>query len=47
MEGAYRFIRNEQIKTEVIAEAGFYVTVQETLEQQTSGSETRMASNRV
>lgn len=31
MEGAYRFIRNEQIKTEDIAEAGFYVAVQDTL----------------
>ncbi|MEZ8383357.1 transposase DNA-binding-containing protein, partial [Vibrio splendidus] len=35
MEGAYRFIRNEQIKAEDIAEAGFYVTAQEALEQQT------------
>ncbi len=35
MEGAYRFIRNDQIKAEDIAEAGFYVTAQEALEQQT------------
>ncbi len=35
MEGAYRFIRNDQIKAEDIAEAGFYVTVQEAFEQQT------------
>lgn len=35
MEGAYRFIRNEKIKAEDIADAGFYVTVQEALEQQT------------
>jgi|GEM_PF-2560609 len=35
MEGAYLFIRNEQIKAEDIAEAGFYVTAQEALEQQT------------
>lgn len=34
MEGAYRFIRNEKIKAEDIADAGFYVTVQEALEQQ-------------
>ncbi|KJF84903.1 transposase, partial [Photobacterium leiognathi] len=35
MEGAYRFVRNEQIKAEDIAETGFYVTAQEALEQQT------------
>ncbi len=35
MEGAYRFIRNDQIKAEDIAEAGFYVTAQEAFEQQT------------
>ncbi|WP_305424155.1 IS4 family transposase [Photobacterium leiognathi] len=35
MEGAYRFIRNDQIKAEDIAEAVFYVTAQEALEQQT------------
>jgi transposase, Tn5 family len=35
MEGAYRFICNEQIKAEDIAEAGFYATAQEALEQQT------------
>ncbi|ERM58537.1 Mobile element protein [Vibrio cyclitrophicus FF75] len=35
MEGAYRFIRNEQIKAEDIVEAGFYVTAQEALKQQT------------
>ncbi len=35
MEGAYRFIRNDQIKAEDIAEAGFYVTAQEAFKQQT------------
>lgn len=35
MEGAYRFIRNEHIKAEDIAEAGFHVTAQEALEHQT------------
>ncbi|NRF28165.1 IS4 family transposase [Vibrio coralliilyticus] len=35
MEGAYRFIRNEKIKAEDIAEAGFYVTAQEALKQPT------------
>ncbi|WP_305816524.1 IS4 family transposase [Photobacterium leiognathi] len=35
MEGAYRFIRNDQIKAEDIAEAGFYITAQEAFEQQT------------
>ncbi|WP_305816517.1 IS4 family transposase [Photobacterium leiognathi] len=35
MEGAYRFIRNDQIKAEDIEEAGFYVTAQEAFEQQT------------
>ncbi|WP_305424172.1 IS4 family transposase [Photobacterium leiognathi] len=35
MEGAYRFIHNDQIKAEDIAEAGFYVTAQEAFEQQT------------
>ena len=34
MEGAYRFIRNDQLKAEDIAEAGFYVTAQEAFEQQ-------------
>ncbi|CAH6817019.1 hypothetical protein VCHA43P277_160130 [Vibrio chagasii] len=33
MEGTYRFIRKEQLKAGDIAEAGFYVTAQETLEQ--------------